>query len=154
HPCLNIANLLLARGMARQREIAVRTALGAGRARLVRFVMMESLLLSLCGASLGLIVAHGILGAIQTAEIRGVPRLAEVGFNPWVLAFAASIAVLTGVLSGLAQPCRRLQLESSRRFAKETGKAGSRGHGRLRAALVTAEVALSFLPLVGAALLI
>jgi predicted permease len=80
--CLNIANLLLARGMARQREIAVRTALGAGRARLVRFVILESLLLSGFGAALGMIAAYGVLHVVRTLEIRGIPRLTEAGLIP------------------------------------------------------------------------
>jgi predicted permease len=83
--CLNIANLLLARGTARQREIAVRIALGAGRARLIRFVMMESLLLSLFGTLLGLALAFGSIRGLQTMHIQGIPRLADAGLNPWVL---------------------------------------------------------------------
>jgi uncharacterized protein YciI len=75
----------LARGLARQREIAVRTALGAGRARLVRFVMLESLLLSASGAVLGLALAAACVRIIRTLEIHGVPRLEEVSLNPWVL---------------------------------------------------------------------
>src|ERR1041385_8544158 len=89
--CLNIANLLLARGTARQREIAVRTALGAGRARLVRFVMMESLLLSGFGAALGVALAYGALGALRALEINAVPRLVDATLNPWVLAFSGAI---------------------------------------------------------------
>ena len=100
--CLNIANLLLARGTARMREIAVRTALGASRARLIRFVMMESLLLNGFGAAAGLFVAYVGIGVIQSLEIRGIPRLADAGLNPWVLAFAVFIALVTGILSGLA----------------------------------------------------
>src|SRR6185295_1084897 len=87
--CLNTANLLLARGTARQREIAIRTALGAGRARLMRFVMMESIVLSGFGAALGLTMACVTLGAIQAFETLGIPRLADAGLNPWVLGFAA-----------------------------------------------------------------
>ena len=152
--CLNIANLLLARGMARQREIAVRTALGAGRARLVRFVMMESLLLSGFGAALGLMVAYGALRAIQALEIRGIPRLAGAGLNPWVLGFALSVAVLTGLLSGLAPAMQAPASGIITALREGDRQTGSRGQGRLRAALVTVEVALSFLLLVGAGLLI
>ena len=152
--CLNIANLLLARGMARQREIAVRTALGAGRARLVRFVMLESLLLSGCGAALGVSVAYGVLRAVRTLEIRGIPRLSEAGLNPWVLGFAVVIALLTGVLSGLAPALQAPSSGIAAALREGDRQTGSRAHGRLRAMLVAAEVALSFLLLAGAGLLI
>jgi len=152
--CVNIANLLLARGMARKREIAVRTALGAGRARLVRFVMMESLLLSGFGCALGLALAYGALRAIQALEVRGVPRLADASLNPWVLGFAVLIAVATGVMSGLAPAWQAPVDRIASALRDGDRQTGSRGQGRLRAALVTAEVALSFLLLAGAGLLI
>ena len=152
--CLNIANLLLVRGMARQREIAVRTALGAGRGRLVRFVMMESLLLSAFGAALGLMAAYGILPSIRALEIRGIPRLAEADLNPWVVGFAVSIAVLTGLLSGLAPAMHAPGGAIAAALREGDRQAGSRGQGRVRATLVTIEVALSFVLLVGAGLLI
>jgi putative ABC transport system permease protein len=152
--CLNIANLLLVRGMARQREIAVRTALGAGRGRLVRFVMMESLLLSGFGAALGLMAAYGILPLIRALEIRGIPRLAEADLNPWVVGFAVSIAVLTGLLSGLAPAMQAPGGAIATALREGDRQAGIRGQGRLRATLVTVEVALSFVLLVGAGLLI
>jgi putative ABC transport system permease protein len=152
--CLNIANLLLARGMSRQREIAVRMALGAGRARLVRFVMMESLLLSGFGAALGVAIAYGALRAVQTIETGAIPRLSEAGINPWVLGFAASIGVLSGLLSGLAPAMQTRASGTSAALREGDRQTGSRGQGRLRAALVTVEVALSFVLLVGAGLLI
>ncbi len=152
--CINVANLLLARGMSRKREIAVRTALGAGRARLARFVMMESLLLSGFGAALGLAIAYAGLRGIQAFEI-GVPRLAQAGLNPWVLGFAAAAGVLTGVLSGLA-PALQAPASGIAHALREGDRSqtGSRGQGRLRAVLVTGEVALSFVLLVGSGLLI
>jgi putative ABC transport system permease protein len=152
--CLNIANLLLARGVSRKREIAVRTALGAGRARLVRFVMMESILLSGFGTALGLALAYAALRAIQALEISGIPRLADAGLNPWVLAFAVLIAVFTGVLSGLLPALQAPSNGIAAALRDGDRQTGSRGQGRLRAALVTGEVALSFLLLVGAGLLI
>jgi predicted permease len=152
--CLNIANLLLARGTARQREIAVRTALGAGRARLVRFVMMESLLLSGFGAALGLALAYASLRAIQALEVSGIPRLGDATLNPWVVGFALVIAVLTGVLSGLA-PAFQTRVGAIAVTLRDADRqTGSREQGRLRSALVVGEVALSFLLLVGAGLLI
>ncbi len=152
--CLNIANLLLARGISRKREIAVRTALGAGRARLVRFVMMESVLLSGIGAALGLALAYGSLHAIRAIDVRGIPRLADARLNPWVLGFAALIAVLTGVLSGLAPALQAPASGIAASLRDGDRQTGSRAQGRLRTILVTGEVALSFLLLVGAGLLI
>ena len=152
--CLNIANLLLARGTARKREIAVRTALGASRGRLIRFVMMESLLLNGFGAAAGLFLAYLSIGVIQSVEIRGIPRLADAGLNPWVLAFAVFIALVTGILSGLA-PALQAPISGIAAALRDGDRqTSSRGQGRLRNILVTGEVALSFLLLVGAGLLI
>ncbi len=152
--CLNIANLLLARGTARQREIAVRTALGASRARLVRFVMMESILLSGFGAALGLALAYLALRAIQALQIEAIPRLADAGLNPWVLGFATLVAMLAGVLSGLAPALQAPASGIAAALRDGDRQTGSRRQGRLRATLVAGEVALSFLLLVGAGLLI
>jgi putative ABC transport system permease protein len=152
--CLNIANLLLARGTARMREIAVRTALGASRARLIRFVMMESLLLNGFGAAAGLFVAYLGIGIIQSLEIRGIPRLADAGLNPWVLAFAVFIALVTGILCGLAPALQAPASGIAAALRDGDRQTSSRGQGRLRNILVTGEVALSFLLLVGAGLLI
>jgi putative ABC transport system permease protein len=152
--CMNIANLLLARGTARQREIAVRIVLGAGRVRLARFVMMEALLLSGFGVVLGLVLAFTALPVIQTLEISGIPRLAEVSLNSWVLGFAVVIALLTGLLSGLAPTLQAWASGVAAALHNSDRQKGSRRQGRLRAALVTGEVALSFILLVGAGLLI
>jgi len=152
--CLNIANLLLARGTARMREIAVRTALGASRARLIRFVMMESLLLNGFGAAAGLFVAYVGIGVIQSLEIRGIPRLADAGLNPWVLAFAVFIALVTGILSGLAPALQAPASGIAAALRDGDRQTSSRGQGRLRNILVIGEVALSFLLLVGGGLLI
>ena len=150
---LNVANLLLARGTARRREIAVRTALGAGRGRLARFVIMESLLLSACGAVLGLVVAYAAVQGMKALEISSIPRLADASLNGWVLCFAAAIALLTGMLAGVA-PALQTPVSgivtALREGDRQTGGAGS----RLRSGLVAAEVALSFWLLVGAGLLI
>jgi putative ABC transport system permease protein len=151
--CLNTANLLLARGTARQREIAVRIALGAGRARLMRFVMLESILLSGFGSLLGLAFAYGTLHTLQVLEIRGIPRLADAALNPWVLGFSILLAILTGILSGLAPALQTPASGSATTMRDSDHQTGSRRQARLRAALVTGEVALSFLLLVGAGLL-
>lgn len=152
--CLNIANLLLARGTARQREIAVRTALGAGRGRLIRFVMMESLLLNGFGTAVGLALAFVTLGAVRSLEIADIPRLADAGINPWVLLFAVFIALATGILAGVAPALQAPKTGVAAALRDGDRQTGSRGQGRLRAIFVTGEVALSFLLLVGAGLLI
>ena len=152
--CLNIANLLLARGISRKREIAVRTALGAGRGRLVRFVMMESILLSGFGVALGLALAYAALRAIQALDIADIPRLTDATLNPWVLGFAVLIAAFTGVLSGLLPALQAPASGIAAALRDGDRQTGSRAQGRLRATLVTGEVTLSFLLLVGAGLLI
>jgi putative ABC transport system permease protein len=140
--------------MSRKREIAVRTALGAGRGRLVRLVLLESLLLSGMGVSLGLALAYWALSAIQSLEIRGIPRLTEADLNPQVLVYAALLALITGVLAGLVPALQAPAKDIANSLREGDRQTGSRGQGRLRAALVTGEVALSFLLLVGAGLLI
>jgi len=152
--CMNIANLLLARGIARQREIAMRIVLGADRVRLVQFVLMEALLLSGFGVLLGLALAYTALRVMQTLEISGIPRLADASLNLWVLGFATATAALTGLLSGLAPTLQALSSGVAAPLRDSDRQKGSRGQARLRATLVTAEVALSFLLLVGAGLLI
>ncbi|HVX65867.1 MAG TPA: FtsX-like permease family protein, partial [Bryobacteraceae bacterium] len=146
--------LLLARGTARRREIAVRTALGAGRARLVRFVMMESLVLSSFGAAAGVALAWGAVRLLQGLELHGIPRLQDADLNPWVLGFAVLLALATGVLSGLAPAFQVPASGIAATLRDGDRQTGSRAQGRLRTTLVTAEVALSFLLLVGAGLLI
>jgi putative ABC transport system permease protein len=153
--CVNVANLLLARGLARQREIAVRTALGAGRARLVRFVMLESLLLSALGAVLGLALAGACVRILRTVEIHGVPRLDEVSLNPWVLSFTFGVTLLTGLLCGLA-PALQTPVQGIGAALREGDRqaGASRRQGRLRSTLVTAEVSLAFLLLVSTGLVV
>lgn len=152
--CLNMANLLLARGTSRQREIAIRIALGAGRARLIRFVLLESLILGILGALLGLAFAAGALRSLQAMQISGIPRLAEASLNPWVLAFAAALALLTGLLSGVIPALQTPASGTASTIRDSDHQTGSRAQGRLRSLLVAAEVAISFLLLVGAGLLV
>jgi putative ABC transport system permease protein len=152
--CLNVTNLLLVRGLGRQREIALRTALGAGRGRLVRFIMLESLLLSAFGVGLGLLIAHGAVPFLRTLEIRGLPRLDEVSLDPRALAFAVGAALITGVLCGLAPVLQIPDQGIATALREGNRQAGaSRRQGRLRSILVTAEIALAFVLLVGAGLL-
>jgi putative ABC transport system permease protein len=153
--CVNVANLLLARGLARQREIAVRIALGAARARLVRFVMLESLLLSALGAVLGLALAAACVRVLRTVEIHGIPRLDEVSLNPWVLFFTVGFTLITSLLCGLA-PALQTPVQGIATALRESDRqaGASRRQGRLRSMLVTAEVALAFLLLVSAGLVL
>ena len=152
--CLNIASLLLARGLSRRREVAIRTALGAGRARIMRSVLIESLLLSAFGAALGIGTAYLALPAIRALEIADAPRLAEASLNQWVIAFAAAIAVVTGLLSGLVPALQAPWKAIAQALHAGDRQTGARGQQRIRTIMVTAEVALSFILLVGAGLLI
>ena len=153
--CVNVANLLLARGLARQREIAVRIALGASRARLVRFVMLESALLSTLGAVLGLALAAGCLRVLRAVEIRDIPRLDEVSLNFWVLFFTLGVTLVTSLLCGLAPALQTPVWGIVTALREGDRQAGaSRRQGRLRSMLVTAEVALAFLLLVSAGLVL
>lgn len=153
--CVNLANLLLAKATARTREIAVRAALGASRARIFRMVLTESLVLGMTGAVFGVFLAMVALAAIKGAHPAGIPRIDEVGINPGVLAFTLGAALLTGILSGLAPAFQApyKQIVTGLREG-ERSQAGSRGQKRLRSMLVAAEVALSLMLLVGAGLLI
>src|SRR5215831_4586057 len=153
--CVNLANLLLAKATGRTREIAVRVALGATRLRIIRMVLAESLVLGLSGAVLGMFLAQLAIAAIKLANPADIPRIDELGVNPWVLGFALITAVVTGLLSGLAPAFQApyKNIVSGLREG-ERSQTGSRGQRRLRAALVTAEVALSLMLLVGAGLLI
>ncbi|HZD95226.1 MAG TPA: ABC transporter permease, partial [Candidatus Sulfotelmatobacter sp.] len=153
--CVNLANLLLAKATSRTREIAVRAALGARRARIVRMVLTEALVLGLTGAVFGIFLAIVAIGAIKAADPGGIPRMATLGINPWVLAFTLLAAILTGALSGLA-PALQAPYKNIVAGLREgdRSQAGSRAQKRMRAVLVAAEVALSLMLLVGAGLLI
>jgi putative ABC transport system permease protein len=153
--CVNLANLLLAKATGRTREIAVRAALGASRARIFRMVLTESFVLGLIGAVFGVLLAMVAQAAIKSANPGGIPRIEEVGINPWVLAFTLLVALLTGILSGLVPAFQApyKQIIAGLREG-ERSQAGSRGQKRMRSVLVAAEVALSLMLLVGAGLLI
>jgi predicted permease len=154
--CANVANLSLVRATGRQREIAVRTALGAGPARIVRQLLTESTLLSLLGAAFGLLVGWGCLRLLAAAESAPIPRPNPITFNATVLAFTLGIGLLVGILVGLAPALQVSQLRPNEEL-KSTVQAvvGSSGQRRiLRDALVAGEVAISLALLVGAGLLL
>jgi predicted permease len=152
---LNIANLLLARASGRQQEMAVRSALGASRGRMVRQMLTESMLLSLIGGIAGIATAVGTLGFILRFVPSNVPRLSEVGIDWAVLAFALLISILTGLVFGLAPA-----LHSAKGAVASAIREGCRGSGygtktgRLRDILIISEVAFALILMVGAGLLL
>jgi predicted permease len=153
--CANVANLLLARGTARQGELAVRAAIGAGRGRLVRQLLTESVVLSGAGGAAGLAIAWWAARALVAARPADIPRLEEVGLNTTVLLFTAAISILTGVAFGLLPALQSTgkRLSRSLREGARSGGSGKAAH-RVRASLVMAEMALSVILLMGAGLLV
>ena len=153
--CANAANLLLARATARQREIAVRAALGAGRGRLVRQMLAESLLISLAGGALGAGIAVGGVKALTSLLPADFPRAGAIHVDPAVFAFTLAIALATGVLFGLAPAVQaaRADLQQTLREGGRGATAGGR-HLWLRNALVVGEVSLACVLLIGAGLML
>ncbi|MDQ2921285.1 MAG: ABC transporter permease, partial [Acidobacteriota bacterium] len=153
--CSNIANLQLARASARQREIAIRAALGATRAKLVQQLLIESLMLALLGGALGLCLAAWGKDFLLTFSPPNLPRVAEAGLDMRVLMFSVSASLLTGILFGLAPAIKATKTSLSLELKEGTrGSFGGGARSRLRNGLVIAEVALSAILLIGAGLLI
>jgi len=150
--CGNVANLLLARGSARTKELAIRAALGAGRGRIVRQLLTESLVLSLAGAVAGLVVAVLLLRVIHAVSPDSIPRLDQAHLDWRVLAFTLAIAVASAIIAGLV-PALRAARPRLQQTLREGGR-GSVTRDRLRPVLVGAEVALAITLLVGSGLLI
>ncbi len=153
--CANVANLLLARAATRHKEMAVRAALGAGRLRIIRQLLTESLLLSLAGGCMGLLLAFGILKVMVSQAPQEIPRLNAIGMDPWALGFTLLLSILTGVIFGLAPALHasRLDLNSTLKEGGTRAAGGAPRH-RLRSLLVIAEISMALVLLIGAGLLL
>jgi len=153
--CVNVANLILAKGFSRQKEIAIRTALGATSSRLLRQVLTESMLLSLAGGALGLAYAPFGVRLIKAFLADKLPQSVEIGLDLKVLLFTAAVSLLTGALAGILPALRLARKNVSQTLKQGLGRTGSDSTGhRTRTALVVSEVALSLVLLIGAGLLI
>ena len=157
--CANVANLLLTRATTRQKEVAIRTALGARWQRLVRQLLMESVLLGVMGGSAGLLIAEASLYVVRTVNPGNIPRLDVLGIDRTVLAFTFLVSVLTGIVFGLAPAVRAARVDLN--TGLKAGGRNTQGDGgfgtsrrRLRSLLVVSEVAFSLMLLIGAGLLV
>jgi predicted permease len=157
--CANVANLLLCRASVRQKEIAIRAAVGASRLRLLRQLLTESVLLALMGGLAGILVALLVIKGLRLFGPENIPRLDEVGIDGFAMAFTFLVSLLTGVAFGLA-PALRASRVNLNEVLKDGGRGSTgggtfgRGHYQIRKLLVISEVALSLVLLIGAGLLI
>jgi putative ABC transport system permease protein len=153
--CANVANLLLARASERQKEIAIRSALGASRTRVIRLLLSESLLLALMGGAAGCLLAIWGIDLLTALEPENLPRLNEIGIDLRVLAFTGVVSALTGIAFGFV-PALQITNPDVNEMLKEGGRGGTGGpkRNRIRNLLVVTEVALSLVLLIGAGLMI
>jgi putative ABC transport system permease protein len=152
--CVNIANLLLVRNAAREREVAVRTALGASPWRLIRQLLTESTLLSMLGGAVGLLFAVGGLRALMAFVPADLGILHETGVNIWVLGFTIVVCLATGVVCGLLPALRTLKTNLAGVLKQGSKGASASGHHRTHNLLVVSEIAMALVPLIGAGLLL
>jgi putative ABC transport system permease protein len=153
--CANVANLLLARAVDRQKEIAVRFALGASRLRVLRQLVVESVVLALVGGAAGLLVASWAIALLTTTAIPGVPRMQNIAIDRQVACFALALSALTGLVFGIVPAIQATQLPIRQSLNEEgRGGSGSVRQRKVRSALVVIEVALALVLLVGAGLLL
>jgi predicted permease len=157
--CANVANLLLTRAAGREKEVAIRTALGAGWQRLARQLLTESVLLGILGGAFGLLVARVSLSVVRTMNPGNIPRLEDIGINGSVVAFTFGVSLVTGILFGVAPLWRAVRVDPNTSL-KAGGRSGQSDGGlylrrhRLRGLLVVSELALSLMLLIGAGLLV
>ncbi len=153
--CVNVANLLLIRGADRQREIAVRVALGAGKTRLVRQLLTESLLLSVCGGALGLGVAQigvrALLAVLPAQQLRGMPTVTSSGLDPRIVTYALLVSLAAGLGFGII-PALRMTKSALHDSLRNAGRGAIGGASRLRDSLVIGEIALTVILMSGALL--
>ena len=154
--CVNVANLALAKTLSRRKEIAIRTALGASSARVLRQILAETVLLALAGGALGLTFAHSGVRLIMAFLADKLPRSIDVGLDAKVLAFTAAISLLTGIVAGALPALRLTGADVNQALKQGLGRTDSDSGGghRTRSILVVAEVALSLLLLIGAGLMV
>ncbi len=153
--CVNVANLLLARASSRQREIAIRTAVGAGRLRVVRQLLTESIILSFGGGAAGLLIAWAAMAPLLHLAAADVPNVGPIGLDGRVLLFTLVLALLAGIVFGLAPAVQTAKLDLRAMLNEASrGSTGGVRHQRVRNVLAVTEVALAILLLVGAGLLL
>ena len=153
--CANVANLVLAKTFSRRKEVAIRSALGASRRRLLQQVLSETVLLAVAGGALGLVLAHYGMVLMVKFLPQQLPRSSEIGLDGWVLAFTLGISLLTGLAAGLLPALRLIKKDVSEALKQGLGRTASDSAGnRTRSVLVVCEVALSLMLLIGAGLLI
>ncbi len=153
--CVNVANLMFVRVAARQREVAIRFALGCTRNRLIGQMLTESLLLAILGGAAGVIAAYWGVSVLITSIPEGIPRVGDIGVNPRVLGFSLAVSLLTGLACGLA-PALQSSKTDVNQHLKESGRSlnESRGENRARRVLVVSEIALSMVMLIVSGLMI